>query len=97
VESRLSNFWKDKNILITGGAGFLGTHVVENLIQKRGVDANNIRVPRSKDTDLRIWDNCVKVVKDVDVVIHLAATVGGIGFNKKYPGTLFYDNLKMGI
>jgi len=90
-------FWADKKILVTGGAGFLGSFIFEKLTKERGVDPRNIRVPRSKDFDLRKWENCVKAVKDIDVVIHLAAKVGGIGFNKKYPATLFYDNAIMGI
>jgi GDP-L-fucose synthase len=90
------NFWKDKQILLTGGAGFLGSHVMENLIQKRGVSKSQIVIPRSKESDLRILENCRKVTKDVDIVIHLAARVGGIGFNQEYPGTLFYDNIMMG-
>jgi GDP-L-fucose synthase len=90
------SFWKDKKILLTGGAGFLGTHLVDNLIHKRGVSKNQIFIPRSKDFDLRIWANCQKVVENVDIVIHLGARVGGIGFNQKYPGTLFYDNIMMG-
>ena len=56
-----------------------------------------IRIPRSKDTDLRRWKNCVEIVKDTDIAIHLAAKVGGIGYNQKYPATLFYDNAIMGI
>ena len=90
-------FWKDKRILVTGGAGFLGSFLVEKLINERGVNPSNIRVPRSKSMDLRRWENCVKAVEDVDVVIHLAAKVGGIGFNEKYPAMLFYDNAIMGI
>ena len=90
-------FWADKKILVTGGAGFLGSFLVEKLIKERGVSPGNIRVPRSKEVDLKIWENCVKAVKDIDIVIHLAAKVGGIGFNKKYPATLFYDNAIMGI
>jgi len=90
-------FWADKKILLTGGAGFLGSFIVEKLIKERGVSPGNIRVPRSKEMDLRIWENCVKALKDMDIVIHLAARVGGIGFNKKYPATLFYDNAIMGI
>ncbi len=89
-------FWKDKKILLTGGAGFLGTHILENLMYKHGVLQRQIIIPRSKTLDLRIWSNCQKVVEDVDIVIHLAGRVGGIGFNQKYPGTLFFDNLVMG-
>jgi GDP-L-fucose synthase len=81
---------------VTGGAGFLGSNVVEQLIAK-GADRENIYVPRSRDLDLRQWDNCVKAVKDKDIVIHLAAKVGGIGFNRENPGSLFYDNAIMGI
>jgi GDP-L-fucose synthase len=90
-------FWADKKILVTGGAGFLGSFIVEKLIKERGVKPGNIRVPRSKEIDLRKLENCVKAVTSIDIVIHLAAKVGGIGFNKKYPATLFYDNAIMGI
>ena len=89
-------FWDNKKILVTGGAGFLGSFLVERLKEK-GVNGKDIRIPRSKDVDLRRWENCVEVVKDIDVVIHLAAKVGGIGYNQKYPATLFYDNAIMGI
>lgn len=94
--ARLVSFWEDKRILITGGAGFLGSHIVENLTQKRGVSKNQIRITRSKTLDLRLRENCEKAVADIDVVIHLAARVGGIGFNQKNPATLFYDNIIMG-
>ena len=90
-------FWEGKNILLTGGAGFLGSFITEKLVNERKLDPRNIRIPRSKDWDLTKWENCVKAVDDIDVVIHLAAKVGGIGFNKKYPATLFYDNAIMGI
>ncbi len=98
VEDRLKmGFWTNKKILETGGAGFLGSFVTEKLIMERGVNCENIRVPRSEEMDLRKWENCVKAVRGMDIVIHLAAKVGGIGFNKKYPATLFFDNALMGI
>ena len=92
----MDGFFKDNKFLITGGAGFLGSFIVDKLI-KKGVERKNIRIPRSKDHDLRTWENCKEVVKDIDIVIHLAARVGGIGFNMKYPADLFYDNAMMGI
>lgn len=85
-----------KNIIVTGGAGFLGQNVVAELI-KHGADPKKIVVPRSKDFDLREKEVCAKVVMGMDIVIHLAANVGGIGYNQQNPGTLFYDNLLMGV
>jgi GDP-L-fucose synthase len=89
-------FWTGKKILITGGAGFFGSRVVAELREK-GVPNENILIPRSREIDLRVWENCINVVRDVDIVIHLAARVGGIGFNQAYPAQLFYDNAIMGI
>jgi GDP-L-fucose synthase len=89
-------FWRGKKILITGGAGFFGSRVVAELREK-GVPKENILIPRSREIDLRVWENCVEVVRDADMVIHLAASVGGIGFNQTYPAHLFYDNAIMGI
>ena len=89
-------YWDNKKILVTGGAGFLGAFLIEKL-RGRGVGEQNIRIPRSKAIDLRRWENCVKADKDIDMVIHLAARVGGIGYNQAYPASLFYDNTIMGI
>lgn len=75
----------------------MGSFIVEKLVQEKGVSPASIRIPRSKELDLRKWENCEKAVKGIDVVIHLAARVGGIGFNQKNPATLFYDNVMMGV
>jgi GDP-L-fucose synthase len=89
-------FWTGKKILLTGGAGFFGSRV-EAELREKGVLQENILIPRSREIDLRVWENCVEVVRDADMVIHLAASVGGIGFNQTYPARLFYDNAIMGI
>jgi GDP-L-fucose synthase len=85
----------NQRILVTGGAGFLGRQVVEQLCQA-GADRNKISTPRSRELDLRQMAACQRAVDQQDVVIHLAAHVGGIGLNREKPAELFYDNLMMG-
>jgi GDP-L-fucose synthase len=87
---------KAKKILVTGAQGFLGKHLVINLLEKRKISKENLFLPTIEELDLRRWEDCQKAVKGQDIVIHLAAKVGGIGFNKEKPGELFYDNLIMG-
>lgn len=89
----MKNFWHDKKILLTGGAGFLGSHIAE-ILKIRG--AKDIFIPRSKEYDLTKGHICRKIVKGVNIIIHAAGTVGGIGYNRDKPGELFYDNLIMG-
>jgi len=89
-------FWSNKRVVVTGGAGFLGSFVVEKL---HGRGCKDVIVPRSKDYDLRDRDAIMRLYKEVqpNVVIHLAAVVGGIGANRENPGRFFYDNAIMGI
>jgi GDP-L-fucose synthase len=83
----------NKRVVVTGGAGFAGSRVVARL-KERG--ATDVLVPRSKTTDLLDRENCRQIVRNADLVIHMAARVGGIGFNRENPATLFFDNLMMG-
>ena len=87
---------KEEKILLTGAHGFLGKFVKDELI-KTGYLPQNIFCPTSAECDLTKLSDCQKAVKDIDIVIHLAAKVGGIGLNRAKPGELFYDNLIMGI
>ena len=86
---------QNKRILVTGGNGFLGKQVVAQLCQA-GASMDKISTPRSRELDLCQWSNCQRAVQQQDVVIHLAAHVGGIGLNREKPAELFYDNLMMG-
>ena len=87
---------KNKKILLTGASGFLGKQVYQKLVDE-GVNKKNILRPTSAKYDLRNFNNCINATKKVDIVIHLAANIGGIGFNKEKPGEIFYDNILMGV
>lgn len=92
----MSSFFRDKRVVVTGGAGFLGGYIVEGL-QKRG--CKNVLVPKIEDYDLVNLGDIVRMYDDMqpDIVIHLAAVVGGIGANREHPGKFFYENLMMGV
>jgi len=94
--------WANKRVVVTGGAGFLG-HFVQRGLEARGVDPEHIFIPRRKDYDLTTEDACTRLYKEafpgekIDVMIHLAAEVGGIGANMKNPGRYFYANMAMAL
>ncbi|MGZ8429592.1 MAG: GDP-L-fucose synthase family protein [Candidatus Deferrimicrobiaceae bacterium] len=94
-KGRPKSFFAGKKILLTGGAGFLGRSVLRLLVE-RGARLKDIFIPRSDHYDLRFQIACAKVVRGQDIVIHLAANAGGIGWNWAHPGALFYDNIAMG-
>ncbi len=83
----------EKTVLVTGGNGFLGKFVLRELELKK---TKKILAPTSKELDLRNNENCKKIVKNIDVIIHLAGNVGGIGKMREKPGDIFYDNIMMG-
>jgi GDP-L-fucose synthase len=89
----VKNYWTDKKVVITGGNGFLGRHLVAKIEAKK---PKSIFIPKRSQYDLRKYEDCLKVARKGDVIIHLAANVGGIGYNREFPATLFDDNILMG-
>lgn len=87
------SFWRNKQVLVTGGHGFLGKHLVGKI---KNLKPKKLFVPTSKECDLRKIENCKQAVRNIDIIIHLAAKVGGIGYNQKFPGEMFYENIIMG-
>ena len=92
----MSGFWAGRRVMVTGGAGFVGSSVVKRL---GDAGATQVFVPRSQDYDLRTIVDINRALTDgrPDLIIHLAAVVGGIGANRENPGRFFYDNAIMGI
>ena len=91
------SYWDDTTIMVTGGSGFLGSHLVEDLESRS--DTVDVFIPRSDEYDLRHREEIKQALTDAepDIVIHLAASVGGIGANRQNPGRYFYDSPIMGI
>ena len=82
----------EKKIVVTGGSGFLGSRIVK-ILQEKGI--KDVIVPRSDTCDLRKVENCSRITKDANIVFHAAGNVGGIGYNKEHPASVFFDNIMM--
>ncbi|MBP7793267.1 MAG: NAD-dependent epimerase/dehydratase family protein, partial [Candidatus Goldbacteria bacterium] len=101
----MENFWQNKRVLVTGGGGFIGSHLCEFLIERNAqVTCGDLSIGNLKDSPLKNKikflkinffnnDECIRKIKNFDVVMHLAAKVGGINYNMKYMSDIYIDNL----
>jgi GDP-L-fucose synthase len=86
--------WTEKNVLVTGGKGFLGSYIVQHLQERK---VKKIISPSSQECDLTNLSDCRRILRDIDIVFHAAGRTGGIGLNREKPAELFYENLMMGM